>query len=82
MILDCDPGTDDALAVFLALGSPELDVLAITVAGGNVGLAKTLANAAGLVAHAGASVPVHPGADRPTRFRIVPTQMTLTTPDP
>ena len=39
MILDCDPGTDDALAVFLALGSPELDVLAITVAGGTLHVA-------------------------------------------
>src|SRR6185312_2791646 len=39
IILDCDPGTDDALALMLAFASPELDVLAVTVAGGNVGLA-------------------------------------------
>jgi hypothetical protein len=32
VILDCDPGTDDALAILLALASPELSVLAITVA--------------------------------------------------
>ena len=38
VILDCDPGTDDALALFLALASPELDVLAVTAVGGNVGL--------------------------------------------
>ena len=38
IILDCDPGTDDALALLLALASPELDVLAVTAAGGNVGL--------------------------------------------
>ena len=38
VIVDCDPGTDDALAILLALASPELTVLAITVAGGNVGL--------------------------------------------
>ncbi len=65
IILDCDPGTDDALALFLALASPELDVLAITAAGGNVGLEKTLANALALTALAGSAVPVHEGADRP-----------------
>jgi inosine-uridine nucleoside N-ribohydrolase len=65
VILDCDPGTDDALAILLALGSPELSVLAITVAGGNVGLDRTLANALALTALAGSGVPVHAGADRP-----------------
>lgn len=62
VILDCDPGTDDALAVLLALASPELAVAAITVAGGNAPLPRTLANACGVVALAGAKVPVHPGA--------------------
>ena len=65
VILDCDPGTDDALAIFLALASPELSVLAITVAGGNVGLGDTLRNACALTTLAGATVPVHAGADRP-----------------
>ena len=65
IILDCDPGTDDAFAILLALASPELDVLAITVAGGNVGLECTLPNALALVALAGADVPVYAGADRP-----------------
>ncbi|MEI7713420.1 MAG: nucleoside hydrolase [Rhodospirillales bacterium] len=65
IILDCDPGTDDALALFLALGSPELHVLAVTVAGGNVGLDRTLPNALALVALTGAAVPVYAGADRP-----------------
>jgi inosine-uridine nucleoside N-ribohydrolase len=64
IVLDCDPGTDDAVAVLLALASPELAVAAITVAGGNAPLARTLANARGLVALAGAEVPVHAGADR------------------
>lgn len=70
VILDCDPGTDDALAIFLALASPELSVLAITVAGGNVGLDHTLANALALTALAGSSVPVHAGADRPLLGRF------------
>lgn len=65
VILDCDPGTDDAIAILLALASPELQVLAITVAGGNVGLRHTLANALALTALAGSAVPVHGGADRP-----------------
>lgn len=65
IIIDCDPGTDDALALLLALASPELEPRAITVAGGNVGLDRTLANARALVALAGVDVPVHAGADRP-----------------
>lgn len=65
IILDCDPGTDDAFALLLALASPEIEVLAVTVAGGNVGLECTLPNALALVALAGADVPVFGGADRP-----------------
>lgn len=65
VIIDCDPGTDDALALLLAFASPELDIRAITVAGGNVGLERTLANALALTHLAGAAVPVHAGAERP-----------------
>jgi inosine-uridine nucleoside N-ribohydrolase len=65
IILDCDPGTDDAFALLLALASPELSVLAVTVAGGNVGLDRTLPNALSLAALAGSQVPVCGGADRP-----------------
>ncbi|PPQ26657.1 cysteine hydrolase [Rhodopila globiformis] len=65
VIIDCDPGTDDAVALLLALASPELSVLAVTVVGGNVGLRQTLPNALALVALANAAVPVHAGADRP-----------------
>ncbi len=65
VIIDCDPGTDDALALLLAFASPELDIRAVTVVAGNAGLERTLANALGVVALAGASVPVFAGADRP-----------------
>jgi purine nucleosidase len=65
IILDCDTGTDDALAVLLALASPELDVRAITVAGGNVGLDRTLTNTLALTKLARSAVPVYSGADRP-----------------
>ncbi len=63
-IIDCDPGTDDALALWLALASPELDVRLVTVAGGNVGLASTTANARAVVGLAGRAIPVVAGAER------------------
>ncbi len=49
-VIDTDPGIDDALALLLAWGSPELDVLALTVVAGNAPLADTARNAARLVA--------------------------------
>lgn len=70
VVIDTDPGTDDAIALFLALASPEFDVALVTVAGGNVGLARTLRNARALVALAGAEVPVVAGADRPLLGRF------------
>lgn len=45
VILDCDPGIDDALAILLAVASPELEVEAITTVSGNVGLDQTTQNA-------------------------------------
>lgn len=45
LILDCDPGQDDAIAILLAQASPELDVLAITAVAGNIGLETTSLNA-------------------------------------
>jgi inosine-uridine nucleoside N-ribohydrolase len=65
VIIDCDPGTDDAIALLLAFASPELDIRAITVAGGNAGLVRTLANTLAVRQLAGADVPVYAGADRP-----------------
>ena len=65
VIIDCDPGTDDAIALFLALGSPELDVVLVTAVGGNVGLDHTVRNARALVGLSGKDVPVVAGADRP-----------------
>lgn len=45
LILDCDPGHDDALAMMLALANPELDLLAVTTSAGNQTPEKTLNNA-------------------------------------
>jgi inosine-uridine nucleoside N-ribohydrolase len=70
VIIDCDPGTDDAVALLLAFASPELSVLAVTVAGGNTGLHQTLPNALALVALANVAIPVHAGADRPLLGRF------------
>ncbi len=67
IIIDCDPGVDDALALLLAFASAaELDVLGISVVAGNVSLTKTQYNAQRIVALAGrAEVPVHAGAAEP-----------------
>lgn len=65
VVIDCDPGTDDAIALLLALASPALEVRLVTVSGGNVGLERTLANARALVGLSGRAVPVVAGAARP-----------------
>jgi purine nucleosidase len=68
IIIDCDPGQDDAVAVLTALGAPELEVLAITAVHGNVPLSRTAPNARALVEFAGRpEVPVYAGCDRPLR---------------
>ncbi len=66
VIIDCDPGHDDALAITLALARPELDVLGITTIGGNSTLANTTRNALRVLALLGRSdVPVAAGPDQP-----------------
>lgn len=66
VVIDTDPGIDDALAILLALASPELRVLGITTVGGNVGVDKTTRNALDLLALLGRTdVPVGAGASRP-----------------
>ncbi|GAB3560995.1 purine nucleosidase [Actinopolyspora lacussalsi] len=65
ILLDCDPGIDDALAIALAHGSPELEVVGITTVAGNVGLEHTTPNALSLTEFYGMDVPVARGADRP-----------------
>jgi inosine-uridine nucleoside N-ribohydrolase len=66
ILLDCDPGHDDAIALLLALASPELEVRGVTTVAGNQTLEKTTANALRVLEFAGRSdVPVAAGADRP-----------------
>jgi purine nucleosidase len=66
ILLDCDPGHDDAIALLLALASPELELLGVTTVAGNQTLDKTTANAIRLLEFAGRTeIPVAAGADRP-----------------
>lgn len=68
LIIDCDPGVDDAVALMLAFGAPDLELLAVTAVGGNVPVEKTARNARMLRRIAGwEDVPVFMGADRPLR---------------
>ncbi len=67
IVIDCDPGHDDALALLLALGAPaELELLAVTAVAGNAPLALTERNARKVLALAGRSdIPVYAGCARP-----------------
>jgi inosine-uridine nucleoside N-ribohydrolase len=66
ILLDCDPGHDDAIALLLALASPELELLGVTTVAGNQTLDKTTANAIRVLELTGrGEVPVAAGADRP-----------------
>ena len=65
MIIDCDPGHDDAIAIILAMASPEIDVKAITTVAGNQTLDKTFANVLKVLAYLGKDVPVAAGAAAP-----------------
>jgi inosine-uridine nucleoside N-ribohydrolase len=73
IVLDCDPGHDDAVAILLALASPELELVGVTTVAGNQTLEKTTANALRVLEFVGrADVPVAEGADRPlVRMRDV-----------
>ncbi|PKL07395.1 MAG: hypothetical protein CVV51_14340 [Spirochaetae bacterium HGW-Spirochaetae-7] len=68
ILIDCDPGIDDAIAILMALAAPELEVVGITAVGGNVGVDTTARNALALAALAAGGapdrqVPVARGAD-------------------
>jgi inosine-uridine nucleoside N-ribohydrolase len=66
VILDCDPGHDDAAALLLALASDELDLVGVTTVAGNQTLPKTTTNALKVLEYVGRTdVPVAAGADRP-----------------
>lgn len=65
VILDCDPGHDDAIAMLLACASPHIDVKAVTTTGGNQTVAKTTYNALRILKFINQDIPVAVGADKP-----------------
>jgi inosine-uridine nucleoside N-ribohydrolase len=71
LILDCDPGHDDAIALLLALGSPELELIGVTTTHGNQTLEKTTDNALRVLALVDRTdVPVAMGADHPLQREL------------
>ncbi|MFQ1820597.1 pyrimidine-specific ribonucleoside hydrolase RihA [Aeromonas veronii] len=72
VILDCDPGHDDAIALILALASPELKVLAVTTSAGNQTPDKTLNNALRILTQLGRDdIPVAAGAPKPLARELI-----------
>jgi pyrimidine-specific ribonucleoside hydrolase len=71
IIIDCDTGTDDAIAIIEALYSPRYDVRAITTVAGNVALKYTSQNTLNLVRYLGFDTRVAVGAAQPIRGEIV-----------
>jgi pyrimidine-specific ribonucleoside hydrolase len=68
IVIDCDPGHDDAIAILLALASPEVELRGITTVAGNQTLDKTTSNALKILELTGRTdIPVAAGADRPLR---------------
>lgn len=66
MMLDCDPGLDDSLALLLAHGDPNIELVGVTTVGGNVGLSRTTRNALALREYLHfETVPVAAGAGNP-----------------
>ncbi|WPA92920.1 nucleoside hydrolase [Providencia zhijiangensis] len=66
IIIDCDPGVDDAVAIFLAMASPEIEIIGITTVAGNVELEKVHCNAKKLLTLANRlDIPLAKGCDRP-----------------
>jgi inosine-uridine nucleoside N-ribohydrolase len=73
LILDTDPGVDDAIAILLALAAPRVDVAGLTTLGGNVPRARATRNALALLQAAGRlDIPVAQGAARPLTGRFRP----------
>jgi inosine-uridine nucleoside N-ribohydrolase len=72
VLIDTDPGVDDAVAILLALASPELDVVGVVAVNGNVSLDKTALNARRIVALAGRhDIPVAAGCARPLSEQLL-----------
>ena len=72
IILDCDPGHDDAVAIMLAAASKHIEILGITCVGGNATLENTKLNALKICSLIGKSnINIYAGADKPIKFELV-----------
>jgi inosine-uridine nucleoside N-ribohydrolase len=71
IVIDCDPGHDDAMAILLALASPEVELIGVTTVAGNQTLDKTTRNALVTLEIGGRSdIPVAAGADAPLHRKL------------
>ncbi|WP_245006714.1 nucleoside hydrolase [Erwinia persicina] len=76
IIIDCDPGIDDAIAILLAIADPEIKLMGITTIAGNISVDKTFKNARKITELAGKSdIPVFKGTSRPLMFAAGKTTM-------
>ena len=72
ILIDTDPGRDDAVALLLALASPELDIAGVVAVAGNVPIQHTARNTRRIVELAARSdVPIYAGCDRPMARKLV-----------
>ena len=71
VIVDTDPGVDDAVAILMLLGDPKCEIVGFTTTAGNVPLARSTRNTLAMLEYAGRlDIPVHRGAARPLRGRF------------
>jgi len=90
LIIDTDPGVDDAIAILMAMAAAEIKILGLTTVGGNVPLARATRNALSLLQAASRSdIPVAKGASRPLRGKFAyaphfhgPSGLSQRLPDP
>ena len=72
IILDCDPGHDDAVAIMLAIASDDIDLLGITCVGGNATLENTKLNALKICSLLKREdIPIYAGSDKPLKYDLV-----------
>jgi inosine-uridine nucleoside N-ribohydrolase len=72
LIIDCDPGIDDATALVLAMQNPGFEILGITTVFGNAYLDQCTKNALQAVELSGKNIPVYKGAEKPMSIPIAP----------
>ena len=73
IIIDCDPGVDDAIAIILAMEYSNFEILGITTVFGNAAADQATANALRIVELSGRNIPVYAGAERPwSSPRVIP----------